>query len=356
MNVMNLPDDVGSPKPAAHPAVRSGCVGVLIVNLGTPEGTDYWSMRRYLQEFLSDPRVIEAPRPIWLPILQLILLRRPTVRGRDYASIWNVERDEGPLKTITRSQSEKLGEALSALTPQIEVDWAMRYGKPPIADSLKSLQAKGCDRILVMPLYPQYCAASTATVCDKVFDTLKAMRWQPALRIAAPYYDDPTYIEALANSVQAGLAGLDFEPEVVLASYHGIPQAYVDKGDPYYCHCAKTTRLLRKRLGWNEDRLRMTFQSRFGRAEWLRPYTADTVAELAESGVRRLAVVTPGFAADCLETLEEIGVENAAYFRKAGGERFAAIPCLNDSAEGLAVVEGVARRELRGWAESRRTE
>ena len=182
MNVMSLPDDVGSQKPAGHPAVRSGRVGVLIVNLGTPEGTDYWSMRRYLQEFLSDPRVIEAPRPIWLPILQLILLRRPTVRGRDYASIWNVERDEGPLKTITRSQSEKLGEALSALTPQIEVDWAMRYGKPPIADSLKSLQAKGCDRILVMPLYPQYCAASTATVCDKVFDTLKAMRWQPALQ------------------------------------------------------------------------------------------------------------------------------------------------------------------------------
>lgn len=338
-------------KPEGHPAVASGRIGVLIVNLGTPEGTDYWSMRRYLEEFLSDPRVIEAPRAIWLPILQLILLRRPSVRGRDYASIWNAERDEGPLKTITRAQSEQLGKALSGLGPQLEVDWAMRYGKPPIAERLKALQAKGCDRILVMPLYPQYSAASTATVCDKVFDTLKAMRWQPALRIAAPYYDDPVYIEALANSVRTGLAALDFEPEVVLASYHGIPQSYFDKGDPYYCHCAKTTRLLREALGWGDDRLRMTFQSRFGRAAWLKPYTAETVTELGESGVKRLAIITPGFAADCLETLEEIAVENAGYFREAGGERFAAIPCLNDRAEGLAVIEAVARRELKGWAE-----
>jgi ferrochelatase len=336
--------------PEGHPAVRSGRVGVLIVNLGTPEGTDYWSMRRYLKEFLSDPRVIETPPAIWRPTLQLILLRRPVVRGHAYASIWNVERDEGPLKTITRSQGEKLGEALRALGPQIEVDWAMRYGKPPIAERLEALKAKGCDRILVIPLYPQYCAASTATVCDKVFDTLKAMRWQPALRIAAPYYDDPVYVGALATSVRTALAGLDFEPEVVLASYHGIPQSYFDKGDPYFCHCAKTTRLLRETLGWSEDRLRMTFQSRFGRTEWLRPYTADTVAELAKSGVKRLAVVTPGFAADCLETLEEIAVENAGYFRDAGGEHFAAIPCLNDSAEGIAVIEAVARKELKGWA------
>lgn len=351
MNVMSLPDEVRPRKPEGHPAVASGRIGVLIVNLGTPEGTDYWSMRRYLEEFLSDPRVIEAPRAIWLPILQLILLRRPSVRGRDYASIWNAERDEGPLKTITRAQSEQLGKALSGLGPQLEVDWAMRYGKPPIAERLKALQAKGCDRILVMPLYPQYSAASTATVCDKVFDTLKAMRWQPALRIAAPYYDDPVYIEALANSVRTGLAALDFEPEVVLASYHGIPQSYFDKGDPYYCHCAKTTRLLREALGWGDDRLRMTFQSRFGRAAWLKPYTAETVTELGESGVKRLAIITPGFAADCLETLEEIAVENAGYFREAGGERFAAIPCLNDRAEELAVIEAVARRELKGWAE-----
>ncbi len=339
-----------SHRPADHPAVRSGRIGVLLVNLGTPEGTDYWSMRRYLKEFLSDKRVIEAPRAVWAPILELILLRRPSARGRDYASIWNKERDEGPLKTITRSQCENLGAALADLGPQIEVAWAMRYGQPPIAERLNALHARGCDRILVVPLYPQYCAASTATVVDKVFDALKRMRWQPAIRIAPPWYDDPDYVEALARSTRAGVAKLDFEPEIVLASFHGIPQAYFDKGDPYYCHCAKTTRLLRESLGLSEDGLKMTFQSRFGREEWLKPYTADTVRKLAAGGVKRLAVVTPGFAADCLETLEEIGVENAGYFREAGGERFAAIPCLNDSAEGMAVIEAVARRELKGWA------
>ncbi len=322
---------------------------MLIVNLGTPEGTDYWSLRRYLSEFLSDRRVIEAPRAIWLPVLQLILLRRPAAKGRDYASIWNEERDESPLKTITRSQSEKLAAALSDLGSRIETDWAMRYGLPPIAERLRALKASGCDRILVIPLYPQYCAATTATVADKVFDTLKTMRWQPAVRVAAPYYDDPIYIDALVRSIGAGIERLDFEPERVLASFHGIPRSYFDKGDPYYCHCAKTTRLLREALGWGEDRLPMTFQSRFGRAEWLKPYTAETVRELAKSGVKRLAVITPGFAADCLETLEEIGVENAGYFREAGGERFAAIPCLNDSPDGVAVMEAVARRELSGW-------
>jgi len=349
MNVLSRLKEAQSGRPAGHPAVRSGRIGVLIVNLGTPEGTDYWSVRRYLKEFLSDRRVIEAPRVVWAPILEFILLKRPAVRGRDYASIWNNERDEGPLKTITRAQSEKLGQALSDLGPRVEVDWAMRYGQPPIAERLKALQANGCDRILVAPLYPQYCAATTATVADKAFDALKTMRWQPALRVAAPYYDDPVYIEALARSTRAGLAALDFEPEIVLASFHGVPQSYFDKGDPYFCHCAKTMRLLREALGWSEDRLRMTFQSRFGRAEWLKPYTADTVRELAAGGVKRLAVVTPGFAADCLETLEEIGVENAGYFRQAGGERFAAIPCLNDSPAGIAVIEAVVRRELGGW-------
>ncbi len=337
-------------QPTNHPPVASGRIGVLIVNLGTPEGTDYRSMRRYLAEFLSDRRVIEAPRLVWSPILQLILLRRPTARGRDYATIWNKELNEGPLKTITRSQSEKLAEALKDLAPDVEVDWAMRYGEPPIAGRLAALQAKGCDRILVVPLYPQYCAASTATVGDKVFDTLKAMRWQPSIRLAAPWYDQPVYIEALARSTREGLLRLDFTPEVVLASFHGIPQAYFDKGDPYYCHCAKTTRLLAAALQWEEGRLRMTFQSRFGRGAWLKPYTAETVRELAKSGVKRIAVITPGFVADCLETLEEIAVENAGYFRQAGGELFAALPCLNDGPDGMAVIEAVARRELMGWA------
>jgi ferrochelatase len=350
MNVSTPIPGAAPRRPAHHPPVPSGRIGVLIVNLGTPEGTDYWSMRRYLEEFLSDRRVIEAPRAVWAPVLQLILLRRPSARGRDYAAIWNRERDEGPLKTITRSQSEKLGAALADLGPKVEVDWAMRYGLPPIAKRLGALATRGCDRILIVPLYPQYCAATTATVADKAFDALKAMRWQPAVRVAAPWYDDPVYVAALARSTRAGLAKLDFEPEILLASYHGIPQAYFDKGDPYYCQCAKTTRLLREMLGWDDRRLRMTFQSRFGRAEWLKPYTAETVRELAQAGVKRLAVITPGFAADCLETLEEIGVENAGYFNEAGGERFAAIPCLNDSAEGMTVIEAVARRELKGWA------
>jgi protoporphyrin/coproporphyrin ferrochelatase len=350
MNVSNLPHEARAFRPAAHPPAPSGRVGVLIVNLGTPEGTDYWSIRRYLNEFLSDRRVIETPRPIWLPILQFILLTRPRAKGRDYASIWNRERNEGPLKTITRSQSEKLGLALGDLEREVVVDWAMRYGAPSIDERLKALQAEGCDRILVIPLYPQYCAASTATVGDKVFETLGSMRRQPTLRMAAPYYDDPVYIDALARSVRAGLANLDFEPELVVASYHGIPQAYFEKGDPYYCHCAKTTRLLGEALKLDGERLKMTFQSRFGRAEWLKPYTADTMRELASRGVKRVVVVTPGFAADCLETLEEIGVENARAFREAGGESFAAIPCLNDSAEGIAVIEAVARRELKGWA------
>jgi len=278
MNAPNSPDAFrASRRPQGHPPVRSGRVGALLVNLGTPEATDYWSMRRYLKEFLSDRRVVETPRLVWWAILNLVILtRRPSVRGRDYASIWNRERNEGPLKTITRAQAERLGDALT-LGPsegRVEVDWAMRYGKPSIAERLAALEEKGCDRILVVPLYPQYCAATTATVCDKAFEALQRLRWQPTLRVAAPYYDDPVYIEAVARSTRASLGKLDFEPEVLLASFHGIPRAYFDKGDPYYCQCAKTTRLLREALGLPPERLRMTFQSRFGRAEWLQPYTA----------------------------------------------------------------------------------
>jgi ferrochelatase len=346
------PDAFTDARPAGHPAIRSGAIGVLIVNLGTPEATDYWSMRRYLKEFLSDRRVIETPAWLWWPILNLVILtRRPGLKAKDYDSIWNKELNESPLKTITSSQARKLASLLTSrpTSRAVHVDWAMRYGKPSIASRLAALQQAGCDRILLFPLYPQYCAATSATVCDKAFDTLKAMRWQPTLRVAAPYYDNPAYIEALAVSTKAAIAGLDFEPEVILASFHGIPQAYFDKGDPYFCHCAKTTRLLREALGVDEQRLRMSFQSRFGVAEWLKPYTDQTVKTLAQEGVKRLAVLTPGFAADCLETLEEIAVENAEYFHEAGGERFAAIPCLNDSDEGLRVLEEVVRRELLGW-------
>jgi ferrochelatase len=352
VNAPATTDAFVDPRPAGHPSVRSGSIGVLLVNLGTPEATDYWSMRRYLKEFLSDRRVIELPRAVWWPILNLfVLTRRPSVKGKDYDSIWNKERDEGPLKTITRAQSDLLGAALSRVPGRrpVIVDWAMRYGKPTIAGRLAALQAAGCDRMLLVPLYPQYCAATSATVCDKAFDALKAMRWQPTLRVAAPYYDDPAYIDALAASTRASLAKLDFEPEVLLASFHGIPQAYFDKGDPYFCHCAKTTRLLRAALGLDADKLRLTFQSRFGDAEWLKPYTDQTVKELARSGVKRMAVLTPGFAADCLETLEEIGVENAEYFHEAGGEKFAALPCLNDADEGMRALQAVVTGELSGW-------
>jgi ferrochelatase len=337
-------------RPSDHPAVASGAVGVLLVNLGTPDSTDAASVRRYLREFLRDKRVIEQDTLTWKLVLNLIILPlRPHRKGRDYEKIWNRERNESPLKTITRSQAEKLAASLASHGKRVAVDWAMRYGNPSIASRLAALAAAGCERILVVPLYPQYAAATSATVCDAAFRALSAMRWQPALRVAPPYYDDPTYIDALARSLTGHLGTLPFAPEVILASFHGIPREYFIKGDPYYCHCAKTTRLLRDRLGFGEDRLIMTFQSRFGRAEWLKPYTDHTVRGLAQQGVKRLVVLTPGFAADCLETLEEIGVENAEYFHAAGGEKFAALPCLNDSDEGIAMLEAIARRELAGW-------
>ena len=327
----------------------AGKIGILLVNLGTPDATDYWSMRRYLKEFLSDRRVIETNRVLWWFILNFIILtRRPQAKGRDYDRIWNRERNESPLRTITRSQAEKLATQMAS-EPRVLIDWAMRYGNPSIPSRLEAMQKAGCGRILVVPLYPQYAAATTATVADKVFDTLKQMRWQPALRIAAPYYDDPAYIDALAVSIERDLAALPWKPAAIVASYHGIPQDYADKGDPYPLHCAETTRLLRARLGMDENQLRMTFQSRFGRAEWIKPYTDETVKALAAGGVQNLAVVTPGFAADCLETLEEIAGENAEYFHQAGGKNFRAIPCLNGSDDGMAVIRSVVERELKGW-------
>jgi ferrochelatase len=327
-----------------------GRIGVLLVNLGTPDATDYWSMRRYLKEFLSDRRVIEENRLKWWLVLNLIILTvRPGRKGRDYDKIWNRQRDESPLKTITRSQSDQLEEILDNVDKRIRVDWAMRYGNPSIRSRLEALSDQSCERILLVPLYPQYAAATTATVCDEVFRALAAMRFQPALRVAAPYYAEPIYIDALAASLTAELARLPFEPEVIIASFHGVPEDYVAKGDPYAKQCAETTRLLRQKLKFDETRLIMTFQSRFGKAEWVKPYTDATVNSLAERGVKNLTVITPGFAADCLETLEEIGMENAEIFKHAGGENFAAIPCLNDTRGGMAVIRDVVLRELKGW-------
>ncbi len=335
--------------PTDHPQVAFGRIGVLLINLGTPDGTDYWSMRRYLKEFLSDRRVIEVNPAVWWVILNaFVLTKRPFSSGEAYKLIWNKEKDESPLRTITRAQAEKIGETLSDV-PEVIVDWAMRYGNPSIKSRLLHLQKQGCERILLFPLYPQYSAATTGTACDKAFDALKEMRWQPTIRVVPPYYDEPAYIDALARSVREGIADLDFEPEVVVASFHGLPLEYFQKGDPYHCHCAKTARLLREALGWDEHKLRFTFQSRFGNAEWLQPYTDKTIEELAAEGVKRLAVVTPGFSADCVETLEEIAMQGRETFEEAGGEQYALLPCLNDTADSIAMLSGIIRRELGGW-------
>ena len=333
----------------AAAAARQPRVGVLLVNLGTPDTADTRGVRVYLKEFLSDPRVIENQGLLWKLILNGIILRtRPRRKAADYRKIWNAEKGELPLKTITRAQSEKLARAI-ADHDHVEVDWAMRYGNPSIRAGIEALTARGCDRLLVVPLYPQYSAATSATVCDEAFRVLSLLRAQPTLRVTPPYYDDPHYIEALALSINAHLASLPFKPDLIVASFHGMPKDYVDKGDPYLNQCIATTEALRARLGLDASKLLLTFQSRFGSDEWLQPYTDKTIATLAKDGVRRISVVTPGFAADCLETLEEIAQENAELFRHNGGEEFSAIPCLNDSEAGIDVIRRLVLRELQGW-------
>jgi ferrochelatase len=336
-----------------HPQAASGSVpervGVLLVNLGTPDTADTPGVRVYLKEFLSDPRVIENQGLLWKLALNGIILRtRPRRKARDYLKIWNTEKNESPLKTITRAQAEKLATGISD-HDHVVVDWAMRYGNPSIASQIDALKAKGCDRLLVVPLYPQYSAATSATVCDEVFRVLANMRAQPTLRVAPPYYDDLAYIDALAVSIETHLKTLSFQPEVIVASFHGMPQKYVDKGDPYARQCTATTEALRKRLGLDSSGLLLTFQSRFGFDAWLQPYTDKTMEKLAKDGVRRVAVVTPGFSADCLETLEEIAQENAEIFQHNGGEQFSFIPCLNDSDGGMDMIRQLVLRELQGW-------
>ncbi len=338
-----------APPATPSPAVPAG-IGVLLVNLGTPDATDAESVRRYLKEFLADKRVIEETGLLWKIVLNGFILRfRPRRKGRDYDKIWNREKNESPLKTITRSQAEKLASILEPLGRHVVVDWAMRYGNPSIASRLAALAEKGCDRILVVPLYPQYAAATTATVCDEVFRFLMTLRRQPSLRVAPPWFDEPVYIEAIASTLETELKRLPVQPDVILASFHGMPKEYVEKGDPYYDQCVETMRRLRERLKLDEGKLRLTFQSRFGRAVWLQPYPDATVKSLAKQGVKNLAVITPGFAADCLETLEEIAGENAHIFKKYGGENFVHIPCLNDSEPGMLVIWTVVLRELKGW-------
>jgi ferrochelatase len=337
-----------APVSAAEPAASG--IGLLLVNLGTPEAATPAAVRSYLKEFLSDKRVIETDTLLWKFVLNGIILPiRSRRKARDYAKIWNREKDESPLKTITRSQADKLAGILEPLGQHVVVSWAMRYGEPSIASRLEALTAQGCDRILIMPLYPQYAAATTATACDETFRFLMQQRRQPAVRVLPAYYEDAYYIEVLASTLKAEIKSLPFKPDVIVASYHGLPKECSLKGDPYESHCQRTTQLLREKMGLDESKLMLTYQSRFGRAKWLEPYTIKTMKALAKKGVKNLVVVTPGFSADCLETLEEIAVENAHVFKRHGGENFAAIPCLNDGEAGMLLIWQLAMRELKGW-------
>jgi len=333
--------------PAGHPPVSAPKIGVLLLNLGTPDATDYWSMRRYLSEFLSDRRVIETSPLVWQPILQgIVLTTRPFKSGANYKRIWDNEANDSPLRVITRRQASKLQ---ARLGPNVVVAFGMRYGNPSTEAGLRELLEAGCHKVLLAPLYPQYSATTTATANDKAFDVLKQVRWQPAIRTLPAYFDTPEYIAALANSIQEGVASLDFTPDVVLTSYHGMPIQYLKAGDPYHCQCLKTTRLVREHLGWPEDKLRVTFQSRFGPTEWLQPYTDQTLMALPGQGIKRVAVVAPAFSVDCIETLEEIAITGREQFEHAGGEHYAYIPCLNDADMAMDMLETIVRRELQGW-------
>lgn len=337
--------------PADHPDVPPARIGVVLTNLGTPDATDYWSMRRYLNEFLSDRRVIDYPRWKWQPLLQLIILtRRPFSSGKNYEGIWDKERDESPLLTITRAQTDAVARALrEAHGERIVVDFAMRYGNPSTESVIAKLVDQGCDRIVFFPFYPQYAAPTTATANDQAFRALMKLRWQPAFRTVPAYYDDPLYIDALARSVERAYTGLANRPDMLLTSYHGMPERYLTEGDPYHCQCQATTRLLRERLGFTADEVRVTFQSRFGPEEWLKPYTVEEVARLAREGKKRIAVVAPAFSADCVETLEEIQGEIRHAFEAAGGEEFTYVPCLNDEADHIKALVSILDRELSGW-------
>lgn len=345
------PKNVEQPDlPPGHPPILPHKIGVLLMNLGTPEATSYWPMRRYLKEFLSDRRVIEVNRVLWWLILNVVILSfRPQKSGHAYASIWNREKNESPLKTFTRAQAEKLRAALGRPAKLI-VDWAMRYGLPPVTMRLQALKEQGCDRIILFPLYPQYSAATTATALDKAYDALKTMRWQPAIRTVPPYFEHPAYISALAESVDAHLKTLGWKPDRILVAFHGLPREYLDKGDPYHCQCQKTARLLRQHMGYSKDEMQVVFQSRFGRAEWLKPYAQETVEGLPKAGVKKLLMISPGFASDCVETLEELAIGLHETFTEHGGLEFSVVPCLNDSVGSIAMLQKIVEQELQGWA------
>jgi ferrochelatase len=331
--------------PPDHPRVPARKIGVLLMNLGTPESPEVGAVRTYLREFLSDPRVIEIPSLVWQPILRGVVLRtRPSKSAHAYRQVWSEE--GSPLAAITARQARALA---GAWGDGVVVDYAMRYGRPAIAERLDGLKQQGCERILIAPLYPQYCAATTATANDAAFRHLASLRWQPAIRTLPPYHDDPLYIDALRSVLDEQIAALDFEPDALVASFHGMPERTLHMGDPYHCHCRKTARLLGEAMG---RELTVTFQSRFGRAKWLEPATDTMLAAMPGRSVRKVAIFAPGFSADCLETLEELAIRGRETFIEAGGTHFAYLPCLNDSPPGLAMLGGLLTRELAGWIDA----
>lgn len=334
-----------------HPKVKKPKVGILLSNLGTPDNYDYWSMRRYLGEFLSDRRVIDYSPWLWQPLLQLIILtKRPFSSGAAYKSIWNEEANESPLLTITKAQTAKIKTAMQArYGDDVMVDFCMRYGNPSTKSKVREMTEAGCQKILFFPLYPQYAGATSATANDEFFRALLEETWQPTARTVQPYFDDPVYIDALAQSIEKAYAGLEKRPDLLICSYHGVPKRYLMQGDPYHCHCQKTTRLLKERLGWDDTEIKTTFQSKFGPEEWLQPYTVKEVARLAEAGTKNIAVCAPAFSADCIETLEEINEEIFESFEHAGGKDFTYIPCLNDDDAHIKALGAVIERNLQGW-------
>ncbi len=337
--------------PADHPKIPQPRIGVLLANLGTPDGYDYWSMRRYLNEFLSDKRVIDYPSWKWQPILQAIVLtKRPFTSGKNYRLIWNHEQNESPLMTITKAQTAAIRSACAeAFGEAVMVDFCMRYGNPSTQSAVRKMVDAGCEKILFFPLYPHYAGATSGTANDQFFRALMAEKRQPAARTAPEYFATPLYIEALAASVERVYATLDHRPDVLITSYHGMPRRYLLEGDPYHCQCQKTSRLLRERLGWEAGTIDTTFQSVFGPEEWLKPYTVEHVAELAKAGKKNIAIMSPAFSADCIETLEEINGEIREAFIHAGGETFTYIPCLNDNPDHISALMAVIRENLAGW-------
>lgn len=328
-------------------------VGILLANLGTPDDYTYWPMRRYLSEFLSDRRVVDYSPWLWQPLLQLIILtRRPFASGAAYKSIWNHEQGESPLLTITKDQTKKMAKIMKErYGDDVVVDFCMRYGNPSTKSKVEALRQQGCQRILFFPLYPQYAGATSATACDQFFRSLMEITWQPIARVVEPYYQHPMYIEALAQSIERGLANIENRPDVLVCSYHGIPKRYVYEGDPYYCECMTTTDLLRARLAWSDIEVIPTFQSKFGPEEWIKPYTVEEVARLAKTGKKKIAICAPAFSADCIETLEEINEEIKESFEEAGGEEFTYIPCLNDDDAHMNALAQVVEDNVSGWLE-----